>query len=1078
MATITDPNKIEDTTLTQTASTPKPIEGVVSAWVPNATNVSNTSSASLTSTETMPIVANPNALQTGPKGTNYDTGKGELLDWTTIKTPADEGGFWSGIDYTGIDKGTSTTTTNKVINPNALQSWVKGTVYDTGNGEMSDWTTKAPIITTTNTWTTWGTTTTSTTGTTTDLTNKTPDQIKQESIDSIIKNLDPNNQLTAEEKQTIKAALSSEDPTTYTAALMWKSNILLDKANAAINAYRLNRDTTLQANRNQQVYDQNVANISAQYNTAIEKAKQNVSDTMNNMSVIAWTSWRIQSKNLTNAVHQALDNSRQTYNDLVSAKDRDLASLASDLKYKTDMLSNEYNDKMTAQMNDILKTIKTLDTAWELDTQQGLTNAKSFLRKSLDATQASTQTYYDSLKYLNDYFTKQKTDLQTANKIDSDVTKTMNDWYLYNATGNKVTNEKWEFLQIQKPTTWTLLSEKPITLSDWSQAMLFQKPDWTIETQVLKWTEPAQMGSDIISHYAQLLASGTLKYSDLKDLPPVTQQAIIWKAAGMPTAWDYQSVVLKDADWNDIPATFNKSTWEYVINGKRFTSSEITSTWLTTPGGGGKVDIPTLLNTISDSEWTHWNYNAMYGKWWQSAIDLTNMTLKQVQDLQKKNIYKDKNWNYVGWAMWKYQIVSWTLNGLIKRMWLTGNEKFSPELQDQMAMSLIWSSWNKFQNWEITPQQFQKKIAWIWAWVPDPTTWQSVYAWDKTNKATSSNAMSQLLSRWASSWTTPVAGNKFDEATSTILGAWDWKDVKKLAKDLWVPSIQAKQMYNDWKTENTLSPEDSSILSNYLKDISWTAVSAAEYERTKQRFIEMRKTKNTQEILNQLSWYVPTKENQKNQSIKNQLSELQTYATSLWSDASKIIAQNINQGNYNKAVQELENATYKQKWVDSEWVRDIWATIKKGNDLKTKIQANEKEFWPVTWWTNEQILKFKDNPEVQGLMADMSNFVAKYRNGIAWSSITSWETWFLEPLVADIKNNPKNAIAKINSIQQSLISELNTTRDNIWLPQIKDWRSAYDINLRSQAYKGKWSSTSSNITTSKGTTYKDYFKKP
>jgi len=645
MATNLDPNKIEDTKLmTWTTATPTPTSGNVSASVPSATNISNTISST---PAPAPITANPNALQSWVKWTNYDTGKGELFDGTTATTPADEGGFWSGIDYTGIDKGI---TQPKTETPAAIPKWQEMwyTNVWSYNARVDPLTWLAPNLSTTGTtWTSTDTTWAKDTGksVTTDVTTwKTPDQIKTESIDSILKSLDPNNQLTAEEKQSIRDALGSEDAASYTAALLWKSNILLDKANTAINAYRLNRDTTLQSNRNQQVYDQNVKNITAQYDTAIEKAKQNVSDTMNNMSVIAGTSGRLQSKNLTNAIHQQLDNSKKNYNDLVSAKDRDLASLASDLKYKTDMLSNEYNDKMTAQMDDILKTIKTLDTAWELDTAQGLTNAKSFLRKSLDATQASTQTYYDSLKYLNDYFTQQKTDMRALNKIDSDVTKTMNDWYLYNANGSKVTNEKWEFLQITKPTTGTLISDKPITLANGSQAMLFQKPDWTIETQVLKWTEPAQMWSDIISHYAQLLATGTLKVADIKDLPPITQQAIISRAAWMPQGGDYQSVVLKDADGNDIPATFNKSDWTYIINWKSFSSWEISSTWLTTPGGTGENNlVQTNPQSIIDYSTT------LRGKTKLQCWELVNDYVKQITGTK--------------WTMWdtidsKYKTIS------------------------------------------------------------------------------------------------------------------------------------------------------------------------------------------------------------------------------------------------------------------------------------------------------------------------------------------------------------------------------------------------------------------------------------
>ncbi len=65
------------------------------------------------------------------------------------------------------------------------------------------------------------------------------------------------------------------------------------------------------------------------------------------------------------------------------------------------------------------------------------------------------------------------------------------------------------------------------------------------------------------------------------------------------------------------------------------------------------------------------------------------MTVKEVQDLQKKRIYQDKNGNWVGGAMGKYQVVSGTLNGLIQRGVVKPTDLFDEETQDKIAMSLM-----------------------------------------------------------------------------------------------------------------------------------------------------------------------------------------------------------------------------------------------------------------------------------------------------------------------------------------------------------------------------------------------------
>lgn len=163
-----------------------------------------------------------------------------------------------------------------------------------------------------------------------------------------------------------------------------------------------------------------------------------------------------------------------------------------------------------------------------------------------------------------------------------------------------------------------------------------------------------------------------------------------------------------------------------------------------TPSISNETD---LLNFISDAEWTHWNYNAMYWKWWQTTIKLTDMTLKEIQDLQRRSIYKDKNWNYVWWAMWKYQIVTGTLNNLIKSMGLTWNEKFTPELQDKMAKQLLWDAYGKYQRGEISASQLQNKVSGIWMGVANSKWISSVNDW--TNKPTAKwKTFMDALKKW------------------------------------------------------------------------------------------------------------------------------------------------------------------------------------------------------------------------------------------------------------------------------------------------------------------------------------------
>lgn len=89
-----------------------------------------------------------------------------------------------------------------------------------------------------------------------------------------------------------------------------------------------------------------------------------------------------------------------------------------------------------------------------------------------------------------------------------------------------------------------------------------------------------------------------------------------------------------------------------------------------------------------------YNETLDYGDWTGGDVNLVGMTLNEVLALQARMLSypanRAKHGNGKGSsAVGRYQIVSKTLRGLIEEMGLSGNELFSPELQDQMADRLI-----------------------------------------------------------------------------------------------------------------------------------------------------------------------------------------------------------------------------------------------------------------------------------------------------------------------------------------------------------------------------------------------------
>jgi conjugal transfer mating pair stabilization protein TraG len=159
--------------------------------------------------------------------------------------------------------------------------------------------------------------------------------------------------------------------------------------------------------------------------------------------------------------------------------------------------------------------------------------------------------------------------------------------------------------------------------------------------------------------------------------------------------------------------------------------------------GGGPVSPPlsqrgmqdgwsrALLDLIALPE-SGGNYNAWYRNAGQNHANLASLSIDQVRALQADLVRTDG-----GSAIGRYQLLSDTLDGLVERLGLNGDERFTPELQDRMALELAqdvgMETWLRGQ---LTDKEFARNLAQIWAGLPKDGSNQSFYAGVQGNRAT------------------------------------------------------------------------------------------------------------------------------------------------------------------------------------------------------------------------------------------------------------------------------------------------------------------------------------------------------
>jgi hypothetical protein len=137
-----------------------------------------------------------------------------------------------------------------------------------------------------------------------------------------------------------------------------------------------------------------------------------------------------------------------------------------------------------------------------------------------------------------------------------------------------------------------------------------------------------------------------------------------------------------------------------------------------------------VLDLVAGPE-SRGNYNAWYRAADQHAVQLAELTLAEVRALQRRLVRENG-----GSAIGRYQIIDDTLDGLMLSMGLTGKERFTPALQDRMAMRLGREA--ELQAWlsgALTDARFAANLARVWAGLPADGSGRSHYAGIAGNRA-------------------------------------------------------------------------------------------------------------------------------------------------------------------------------------------------------------------------------------------------------------------------------------------------------------------------------------------------------
>lgn len=165
-----------------------------------------------------------------------------------------------------------------------------------------------------------------------------------------------------------------------------------------------------------------------------------------------------------------------------------------------------------------------------------------------------------------------------------------------------------------------------------------------------------------------------------------------------------------------------------------------------------------------------------------------------------------------------------------------------------------------------------------------------------------------------------------------------------------------------------------------------------------------------------------------------------------------VLSDYVNKGKDIEAVKYMErtlidNSKTKSNVKESTAI----ATIKKIQDFERQIKQAEGKFWPISGRLNSAWTTRYGSDKTQGIKSDLVHLFAGIRNQISGANVTAEEKKYLEPMIPDLNDKYENVQAKLRSMKQNILQDLNGVRQDLNLPAL-DENTLVNTNQRVKLY--------------------------
>ena len=451
-----------------------------------------------------------------------------------------------------------------------------------------------------------------------------------------------------------------------------------------------------------------------------------------------------------------------------------------------------------------------------------------------------------------------------------------------------------------------------------------------------------------------------------------------------------------------------------------------------------------------NDEWVKLNENTLYNK--------RNGTFKT---------FNGESYSDIG-SMWNYgsttnYISSETVNW--QTYWISENTLYW--LQDFASKHQIGSTW--WQCWKfvndyleslglarVFTDPIEKKAAAI-----NTSEWYKPQVWDIVVMDSPSARKYGHVAI-----VTAVNGDKITTLESNK--KWEWEvfsrtiDTSKQDR-LW------NKIYGYYHPDGVVASNTTSStggmwnMSNYDLNIAtmrigamayWKNISEKEWERVEEAIRDWAKMwKSQTDILYDVMGMTITNNQDKAEPLINIMIENSDEDGLKWYNV-QWFANFINNWNIKWAVNLVEQSVANKQWIWKDMKENeasAIASFNKWNEAIDLINENLNSLWIVAGNWNKQKSKFLKNENFQKIESALTSLVADWRHKMAWSAVTETELKMIDALIPTVKDNPYNAITKIQQLQNGILNELNSQRATLDLPTL-DQYSLLDKDKRVELY--------------------------